>query len=1447
MANRLQDPNASSTFGNSLLLRVDGAIGAMSLSPNGRDAVLAGRRGLFIIDLDDPFTPPRWLHHITSWEVADVQWSPHHFVKPSWCISTSNQKALLWDLKRPSSNAIANILHSHNRAISDINFHPFDPEILATCAIDTFVMCWDMRTPRKPVSKWAEWRAGAIQVKWNHENPYEIALSHDNSFYVWDTRKGALPVVKIENAHAKKINGIDFNQGLKNIITCSNDGTVKFWDLKSEAASKFIEEFNYFDSKPEELPQPSVVLETNFPIARARTLPFGSDKACGIMPLKGGDNAIHLVNYDDAYQEYLNTKQPQRITANSVYSFKGHRGPMKDFLWRTRHENYEGFESKRMWKDYQLVTWSSQDYDLKLWPHDREIYKGVNYDPTFYNVFKDELESEVSRPQTPSAERYYNYETYCCEPDITIDDITKTNGGDLISAMTLSLIAEKHKRSTDEFMQLNHLNWISGVRMGHAGHGDGKQNESTLEDDGPCNLGEEVSIVGHKFPKIRFEKISVSTGELVISLKGPVPSGQGTSMERSNSTDTTENNAAESAISVRDKSIVSEPDRETEKMSYKDGSIKNENVDDSTKDDLAIEQKLVFIRLEVDFPSAYPYLESVDVNKNMSPKRLAKWQKQNLVKFSVEETHELSKPIRETMEGNLNDIAQFYANKYQRFCLEPCLRYLMGEKIELDDEEIIREDRRDINDNGEEEFIQEAGDEAWVDDLINQQPDIPTYSSGEEDDERDRSLIPAISNSTLNKIEEVGTHLTVASAEAQMPTSVPPHKPSFVDSTPLPNGCGAIWSPTGQLVCFFIPKTKSDNASGEFDEETDDNENNRKGLQKFNIFQFTDGGLGAKTHSNHHHHHRKSNSIVSDAAINGDETYDENVDGNGSASENLSGDDIDDTSSSSSNDSFAEDWDEMLLNDAPRRRVQGLFKTSIGFGNRFTGNDSSHRSSLNRFTSNGGTGSNYKSSMKGELKKKVLPDDERKNKNIVGIFDFSHLLPDKYELAREYRVLGDTPEVLVSHNSKVALKYGLKEISDVWKILEMVLMKNIQFTDNSGAYIPSCPLRTPLDSHFGTQMINRTAFYWDDHPFGGTWFVKEIFNYFEKKQNVQMLAMMSCILYENPENLKTASESMNVPVHTPYQALPQPPTVLQQTARNSTMFGFMSQPLSSEDARYDLRNSSVLSTRKESQHSGMAYAKSICSSIDTESVINGSPDKFRYLKKNFSSRGYPGAENSNNSYSSLSESLIESNISTPERTTRMLLEKPGKSILKQQPFTWRRSRLKPAPVVTIEMQNVEELDLFESVNSRALLDAIDDDKLVRYRELYAEMLYNWRLPIGRVKILKFNHPELEHTEVSTNDIHKCRIGLRKKSRQQPNQNYVNSVSTIVSDHPNAWNTSKRQSLKYCNLCKLVVTKNFTLCTVCEHLMHTDCAGEWWSTGNDECASGCGCKCLERSI
>lgn len=42
---------------------------------------------MLIIDLENPWLPPRILPHMSKWEVADVQWSPY-LARESWIAST---------------------------------------------------------------------------------------------------------------------------------------------------------------------------------------------------------------------------------------------------------------------------------------------------------------------------------------------------------------------------------------------------------------------------------------------------------------------------------------------------------------------------------------------------------------------------------------------------------------------------------------------------------------------------------------------------------------------------------------------------------------------------------------------------------------------------------------------------------------------------------------------------------------------------------------------------------------------------------------------------------------------------------------------------------------------------------------------------------------------------------------------------------------------------------------------------------------------------------------------------------------------------------------------------------------------------------------------------------------------------------------------------------------
>ena len=38
----------------------------------------------------------------------------------------------------------------HTRVVTDINWHRFNPDLLASCSIDTFTHIWDLRDPVRP-------------------------------------------------------------------------------------------------------------------------------------------------------------------------------------------------------------------------------------------------------------------------------------------------------------------------------------------------------------------------------------------------------------------------------------------------------------------------------------------------------------------------------------------------------------------------------------------------------------------------------------------------------------------------------------------------------------------------------------------------------------------------------------------------------------------------------------------------------------------------------------------------------------------------------------------------------------------------------------------------------------------------------------------------------------------------------------------------------------------------------------------------------------------------------------------------------------------------------------------------------------------------------------------------------------------------------------------------
>ncbi|ORY67643.1 WD repeat-containing protein [Pseudomassariella vexata] len=341
----------SETFDADVTIHVDGLVGSATISPSGRDVALASPDGLAIIDLDSPYSTPRRLSsHGLPWLVVDVQWSPFA-ARDYWVASTANHRCLIWNLNKredSANGAIEHSLHGHSRAITDVNFSAHHPDILATCAVDGFVHSWDLRKPRQPVLTFCDWFAGATQVKYNRQDPFIIASSHDRWLHIWDERKVSKPLKSI-NAHTSKIYGLDWNRTEPtSVVTCSLDKTIKLWDY---AVSD----------------EPQRIIRTDFPVWRARHTPFG----WGLLAMPQNDPG-HLYLYDTR----RDANQPQDGNVAPVAMFPGHGNhKVKEFLWRSRGGVSEDGIDKR---DFQLVSWG-EDNELRLHRVDSSALENVGY------------------------------------------------------------------------------------------------------------------------------------------------------------------------------------------------------------------------------------------------------------------------------------------------------------------------------------------------------------------------------------------------------------------------------------------------------------------------------------------------------------------------------------------------------------------------------------------------------------------------------------------------------------------------------------------------------------------------------------------------------------------------------------------------------------------------------------------------------------------------------------------------------------------------------------------------------------------------------------------------------------------------------------------------------------------------------------------------------------
>ena len=354
--------------------------------------------------------------------------------------------------------------------------------------------CWDLRKAAKPVISFADWNAGATQVKWNRQDEHILASSHDKFLHIWDKRKGARPLKTIE-AHTTKIYGLDWNRiRATGILTCSLDRSIKFWD------------YSRGDDKPER------VIRTEFPVWRARHTPFG----WGVLALpQRGDNDLHM------YDRRLSEGTPRVGYIDPVHSFSGHQSNVKEFLWRSRGGIEQGIDDR----DFQLISWG-MDRVLHLHRVDPSVLKSVGY----------EKGKEV-RKFMPVTRQGAEYKTFnATKPQLALEDNGETPAADtkgllgkLVTAAGMSKMplpvapvgreqasmtytGKLRKRTADP------IKWMQGVTMRSRSD---TMSKSHLGLDNPESLKDEITTVSQKYTKVKFEVADVHGRTARVTLNGP--------------------------------------------------------------------------------------------------------------------------------------------------------------------------------------------------------------------------------------------------------------------------------------------------------------------------------------------------------------------------------------------------------------------------------------------------------------------------------------------------------------------------------------------------------------------------------------------------------------------------------------------------------------------------------------------------------------------------------------------------------------------------------------------------------------------------------------------------------------------------------------------------------------------------------------------------------------
>ncbi|KAJ3127494.1 WD repeat-containing protein 24 [Nowakowskiella sp. JEL0407] len=228
--------DVKSSFVPAVKYRTGGALTAMSASPDGERAIVAGLNVLQILKISrsrvqESLNLMSSSHRNNNTAITDVKWG-NAFI-PNIIATASNLGPIsLWDLNR-ASNRLDRIMKEHNQAVHRILFHPLIP-LLISASQDHSMKIWDIRTKKSAKHSLPGMGESVRDIVFNPVNSYELASAFDNGvIQTWDIRYTSGYITKW-SAHNGLVLSVDWHSTGKYLVSGGRDRIIRVWDMATD-------------------------------------------------------------------------------------------------------------------------------------------------------------------------------------------------------------------------------------------------------------------------------------------------------------------------------------------------------------------------------------------------------------------------------------------------------------------------------------------------------------------------------------------------------------------------------------------------------------------------------------------------------------------------------------------------------------------------------------------------------------------------------------------------------------------------------------------------------------------------------------------------------------------------------------------------------------------------------------------------------------------------------------------------------------------------------------------------------------------------------------------------------------------------------------------------------------------------------------------------------------